>query len=102
MWKGNKGVKIMSNIIYYRDNILSKVEENKDLEKLKDWLTYLVEDKEITLSVGKFSPKMKISKYTLINLISDRKEYNERMIDRYLALSFKEKEENNDTDGETE
>ena len=91
----------MSNIVYYRDNILSKMKENKELEKIKDWLLYIVKEEELTLSCGNFK-KTKISKHTLIHLISDRKEYNEKMIDKYLALSFKEKEENNDTNRETE
>ena len=91
----------MSNIVYYRDNILGKMKENQELEKIKDWLLYEVKEEKLTLSCEVFK-KLKISKHTLIHLISDRKEYNEKMIDKYLALSFKEKEENNDTNGETE
>lgn len=28
----------MSNLVYYKDNILSKIQEIKDLEVMEDWL----------------------------------------------------------------
>lgn len=82
----------MSDLIYYKDNILSKIKENKELEEMERWIRDY-DEQEITLSYGFFSPKLKISKFTLLHLISDRQEYNDKMVDRYLNLSFGSKEE---------
>lgn len=84
----------MSNLVYYKDNILSKIQEIKDLEVMEDWLRQFCLGKQnVKLSIGFLSPKLKISKYTLLNLIEERKDYNQTMIDKYLELSFKEKQE---------
>lgn len=83
----------MSNLIYYKDNILSKIQEIKDLETMQDWIRQFCSDEQnIKLSIGFLSPKLTISKYTLLNLIEERKDYNQTMIDKYLQLSFKDKE----------
>lgn len=83
----------MSNLIYYKDNILSKIKENEDLDKLTEWIRDLCFDEtELKLSVGFLSPKFKISKYEFLTLVEVRKRYNEEMIDKYLQLSFKDKE----------
>lgn len=84
----------MSNLVYYKDNILSKIQEIKDLEAMEDWLRqFCLGEQNVKLSIGFLSPKLKISKYTLLNLIEERKDYNQTMIDKYLELSFKEKQE---------
>lgn len=86
----------MSHLIYYRDNILSKIKENQELEKLQNWIRDFYEEDEIKISFGLFSPKLKISKFTLSMLIEKQIKYNEEMIDKYLNLSFvKEKEASN-------
>ena len=77
----------MSHLIYYRDNILSKIKENQELEKLQNWIRDFYGD-EIKISFGLFSPKLKISKFTLSMLIEKQIKYNEEMIDKYLSLSF--------------
>jgi hypothetical protein len=82
----------MSDLIYYKDNILSKMKENKELEEMERWIQNY-DEQELTFSYGFFSPKLKINKFTLLHLISDRQEYNDKMIDRYLSLSFGSKEE---------
>ena len=83
----------MSNLVYYKDNILSKIQEIKDLETMQDWIKQFCSDEQnIKLSIGFLSPKLIISKYTLLNLIEERKDYNQTMIDKYLQLSFKDKE----------
>lgn len=85
----------MSNLHYYKDNILNKIQENKDLEKMERWIKYdcLEGGQNVKLSFGPFSPKLKISKYTILDLIKKQKEYNETMIEKYLKLSFKGEEE---------
>lgn len=84
----------MSNLVYYKDNILSKIQEIKDLEAMEDWLRqFCLGEQNVKLSIGFLSPKLKISKYTLLNLIEERKDYNQTMIDKYLKLSFEEKQE---------
>ena len=84
----------MSNLVYYKDNILSKIQEIKDLEAMEDWLRqFCLGEQNVKLSIGFLFPKLKISKYTLLNLIKERKDYNQTMIDKYLKLSFKEKQE---------
>lgn len=84
----------MSHLIYYKDNILSKIQEIKDLEEMEDWMRqFCLDEQNVKLSIGFLSPKLKISKYALLNLIKERKNYNQTMIDKYLELSFKEKQE---------
>lgn len=83
----------MSHLIYYRDNILSKIKENEDLDKLTSWVRqYFSDSQEVKLSLGFLSPKIKIGKYSFLTLIEERKRYNQEMIDKYLQLSFKDKE----------
>ena len=89
----------MSNLIYYRDNILRKIEENKELEKLQKWIINF-DGEEVKISHGIFSPVISFPKYTLSKLIDKQIEYNSERIDSYLALSFKEKEEKNNAIGE--
>lgn len=91
----------MSNLIYYRDNILSKVQENKELEQLRDWISSFDGEKIQLTRSGRFSKELLISKYTLGKLVEKQIEYNNEMIDKYLALSFKGEEKKNDTVGET-
>lgn len=91
----------MSNLIYYRDNILSKVQENKELEQLRDWISSFDGEKIQLTRGGRFSKELLISKYTLGKLVEKQIEYNNEMVDKYLALSFKGEEKKNDTIGET-
>lgn len=91
----------MSNLIYYRDNILSKVQENKELEQLRDWISSFDGEKIQLTRGGRFSKELLISKYTLGKLVEKQIEYNNEMVDKYLALSFKGKENKDDTIGET-
>ena len=90
----------MSNLIYYRDNILSKIKENKELEKLQKWISDF-NGENVQISYGKFSQSISFPKYTLAHLVEKQIEYNDEMIDKYLALSFERKEKKNDTTGET-
>lgn len=90
----------MSNLIYYRDNILSKIKENKELEKLQKWISDF-NGENVQISYGKFSQGILFPKYTLAHLVEKQIEYNDEMIDKYLALSFERKEKKNDTTGET-
>ena len=89
----------MSNLIYYRDNILGKIKENKELEKLQKWISDF-DGEEVKISYGTFSPAVSFSKYTLFKLIDKQIEYNNEKIDNYLALSFKGREEKNNAIGE--
>lgn len=87
----------MSNLIYFRDNVLSKIKENKNLEEVTNWVRkFFPDSEEIKISIGWLSPKIKIGKYSFLTLINDRIKYNEEMIDKYLKLSFKEKQEAED------
>ena len=81
----------MSNLIYYKDNILSKIKQNEELNKILNWIEFNKnKENDIILKNGKFSSKLKIDKNILIKTIEEMKKNNEEHIERYLALSFDE------------
>lgn len=97
----------MSNLVYYKDNILSKIKQNEELNKILDWIeSNKNKENDIILKNGKFSSKLKFDKNILIKTIEEMKKNNEEHIERYLALSFDEdywkhkieKRDNNDDD----
>ena len=81
----------MSNLIYYKDNILSKIKQNEELNKILNWIeSNKNKENDIILKNGKFSSKLKVDKNILIKTIEEMKKNNEEHIERYLALSFDE------------
>ena len=81
----------MSNLIYYKDNILSKIKQNEELNKILNWVeSNKIKENDIILKNGKFSSKLKVNKNILIKTIEEMKKNNEEHIERYLALSFDE------------
>lgn len=81
----------MSNLIYYKDNILSKIKQNEELNKILNWIeSNKNKENDIILKNGKFSSKLKVDKNILIKTIKEMKKNNEEHIERYLALSFDE------------
>ena len=81
----------MSNLIYYKNNILSKIKQNEELNKILNWVeSNKNKENDIILKNGKFSSKLKVDKNILIKTIEEMKKNNEEHIERYLALSFDE------------
>lgn len=81
----------MSNLVYYKDNILSKIKQNEELNKILDWIgSNKNKGNNIILKNGKFSSELKVDKNILIKTIEEIKKNNEEHIERYLALSFDE------------
>lgn len=81
----------MSNLIYYKDNILSKIKQNEELNKILDWIeSNKNKENNIILKMGRFSSELRVNKNTLIKTIEEIKKNNEEHIERYLALSFDE------------
>ena len=81
----------MSNLVYYKDNILSKIKQNEELNKILNWIeSNKNKENDIILKNGKFSSKLKVDKNILIKTIEEMKKNNEEHIERYLALSFDE------------
>lgn len=81
----------MSNLIYYKDNILSKIKQNEELNKILNWIeSNKNKENDIILKNGKFSSKLKVDRNILIKTIEEMKKNNEEHIERYLALSFDE------------
>lgn len=100
----------MSNLIYYKDNILSKIKQNEELNKILNWIeSNKNKENDIILKNGKFSSKLKVNKNILIKIIEEMKKNNEEHIERYLALSFDEdywkhkieRRNNNDDDSDS-
>ena len=81
-----------NNLSYYKDNILSKIEKNKEIEKAIISINLNCRDKEqLILKTGTFSSKILINKNLMLDLLRKMKEENEKHIDRYLKLSFDSK-----------
>ena len=81
-----------NNLSYYKDNILSKIEKNKEIEKAIISINLNCRDKEqLILKTGTFSSKILIDKNLMLDLLRKMKEENEKHIDRYLKLSFDSK-----------
>ena len=81
-----------NNLAYYKDNILSKIEKNKEIEKAIISINLNCRDKEqLILKTGAFSSKILIDKNLMLDLLRKMKEENEKHIDRYLKLSFDSK-----------
>lgn len=81
-----------NNLTYYKDNILSKIEKNKEIEKAIISINLNCRDKEqLILKTGTFSSKILINKNLMLDLLRKMKEENEKHIDRYLKLSFDSK-----------
>ena len=81
-----------NNLAYYKDNILSKIEKNKEIEKAIISINLNCRDKEqLILKTGAFSSKILINKNLMLDLLRKMKEENEKHIDRYLKLSFDSK-----------
>ena len=81
-----------NNLSYYKDNILSKIEKNKEIEKAIISINLNCRDKEqLILKTGTFSSKILIDKNLMLDLLRKMKEENEKHIDRYLILSFDSK-----------
>ena len=81
-----------NNLAYYKDNILSKLERNREIEKILAFIHINCQDKdELTFKFSKFSPKLTIKKDLVVDLLKSIKTENEKHIDRYLKLSFDSK-----------
>lgn len=81
----------MNNLEPYRDNILGKIERNKTLEELIKWINKFVDYGDvINLNIGKFAPKYPIDRELFIRILEEIVKENNKLIDMYLKLSFKE------------
>lgn len=83
----------MSNLYAYRDNILSKIETNKDIEEVLNFLYGYSDDKQVEIRIKDskgYKNKINMENSTLIHLLNQLKNKNNERIDEYLALSFDE------------
>lgn len=80
----------MDKLYYYRDNILNKIETNKEIDNTLKFLSYHSSiDDDIEIRMGKNRKnRMIIDRKLLMKLLEKIKEENNEHIDRYLALSF--------------
>lgn len=80
----------MDKLYYYRDNILNKIETNKEIDNTLKFLSYHSSiDGDIEIRMGKKRKnRMIIDRKLLMKLLEKIKEENDEHIDRYLALSF--------------
>ena len=68
-----------NNLSYYKDNILSKIEKNKEIEKAIISINLNCRDKEqLILKTGTFSSKILINKNLMLDLLRKMKEENEK------------------------
>ena len=78
-----------NNLCYYKDNILSKIKKNEEIDKVLTYIhLYLNNKDKIKVKIDKFSPKIEIEKQLLVDILKQLKESNDKHIDRYLGLSF--------------
>lgn len=78
----------MSNLYYYRDNILNKIKTNKKIEDTLKFLSYFSKISEEVEIVIDRKHKIKMDKEVLEKILMKLKDENNEHIDRYLALSF--------------
>lgn len=78
-----------NNLCYYKDNIISKIKKNEEIDKILNYIRLYSSDKDkIKIKIDRFSPKVEIEKQLLIDILKQLKESNDKHIDRYLGLSF--------------
>lgn len=78
-----------NNLYYYKDNILSKIKKNEEIDKVLNYINLCSKSAdEIQIKIGNISPKVKVNKQLLIDVLEQLKEVNDKHIDRYLGLSF--------------
>ena len=78
-----------NNLCYYKDNIISKIKKNEEIDKILNYIRLYSSDKDkIKIKIDKFSPKVEIEKQLLIDILRQLRESNDKHIDRYLGLSF--------------
>ena len=78
-----------NNLAYCKDNILSKIEKNREIEKALALIHVNYRNKkQLALKAGRFSSEILIDKDLMVDLLKRMKEENEKHIDKYLKLSF--------------
>ena len=78
-----------NNLCYYKDNIISKIKKNEEIDKILNYIRLYSSDKDkIKIKIDRFSPKVEIEKQLLVDILKQLKESNDKHIDRYLGLSF--------------
>jgi hypothetical protein len=76
----------------YKDNILSKLKENGELDKILEYFENYDEEKiKIKINNTPLS-KLKVETETFLHIIKEMKDFNEKMIVEYLKLSNLNKE----------
>lgn len=80
----------MSNLDVYKDNILMKIQKNKEIDEILEWLSrrYCPEVDKIEIRTGFLSPKFSISKNIFVDVLKSIKKYNDERVEQYLAMSF--------------
>jgi hypothetical protein len=82
----------MSNFYLYKDNILSKIKENDELDKILEYIeNHRGENIKIKVD-GVFTSTMQVQKETMVHIIKRVKDYNDDMIETYMQLSNSNKE----------
>ena len=80
----------MSNFKSYQDVIERKIEENKDLKRALSTIKYNTwPNGEVQFKSSNFLKKITIKDSILIKLIEELIEKNDKMLETYLSLSFR-------------
>ena len=81
----------MSNFKSYQDVIERKIEENKDLKRALSAIKYNTwPNGEVQFKGSNFLKKITIKDSILIKLIEELIEKNDKMLETYLSLSFRD------------